>query len=104
MQGPERERRTFSIDMVQAGAQLLRVGRKSGSRAGPPLLLFNGIGGNIELVEPFARKLSREVIVFDLPGVGHSPLPRRPYRLKTIARLATAVLEHFGHRRCDTLG
>src|SRR5712692_6327411 len=80
--------RTFSIGMVRAGTQLLRVGRRGGSRPELPLLLFNGIGGNIELLEPFARWMSREIIVFDLPGVGHSPLPRWPYRLKGIARLA----------------
>jgi poly(3-hydroxyalkanoate) depolymerase len=94
--------RTFSIEMVRAGSQWLRAGRRAGS--GPPLLLFNGIGGNIELLEPFAQRMSREVIVFDLPGVGHSPMPRWPYRLRTIARLATQVLDHFGHRQCDTLG
>ena len=43
-----------TLRMVRAGTQLLRVGRKAGSRPGLPLLLFNGIGGNIELVEPFA--------------------------------------------------
>jgi poly(3-hydroxyalkanoate) depolymerase len=96
--------RTFSIEMVRAGTQWLRAGRRAGSRAGLPLLLFNGIGGNIELLEPFARWMSREVIVFDLPGVGHSPLPRWPYRLTGIARLAAQVLEHFGHQRCDALG
>ncbi len=90
--------------MVRAGTQLLRVGRRVGSRPGLPLLLFNGIGGNIELLEPFARWMSRELILFDLPGVGHSPLPRWPYRLKGIARLAAQVLEHYGHQQCDTLG
>jgi poly(3-hydroxyalkanoate) depolymerase len=100
-----RSPRPFSIAMVRAGAQLLRVGRTAGSGDGPPLMLFNGIGGNIELLEPFARSMpGRELIIFDLPGVGHSPLPRRPYRLKGIARLAAQVLEHFGHRRCDALG
>ena len=99
--GPARK---FSIEMVRVGTQLLRVGRKAGSRPGLPLLLFNGIGGNIELLEPFARSMSRELILFDLPGVGHSPLPRWPYRLRGIARLAAQVLEHFGHRRCDVLG
>jgi poly(3-hydroxyalkanoate) depolymerase len=94
--------RSFEVEMVRAGPQLLRVGRKPGR--GPPLLLFNGIGGNIELLEPFARWMSRELVVFDLPGVGHSPLPRRPYRMRGIARLAAQVLDHLGHRRCDALG
>jgi len=90
--------------MVRAGDQLLRVGRHEGAAKGPPLLMFNGIGGNIELFEPFARLLGRESILFDIPGVGHSPLPRRPYRLRTIAGLAGQVLDHFGHRQCDVLG
>jgi len=103
-QSTNQSQRPFSISMVRAGTQLLRVGRKAGSGSGLPLLMFNGLGGNIELVEPFARMVRRELIIFDLPGVGHSPLPRRPYRMKDIALLAAQVLEHFGHRQCDTLG
>ena len=94
----------FDVSMVRAGSQLLRVGRHPGSVKGPPLLMFNGIGGNIELFEPFARLLARESIIFDVPGVGHSPQPRCPYRLRTIAGLAAQVLDHFGHRQCDVLG
>ena len=78
----------LEIQMLRVGAQLLRVGRQAGSRRGAtPLLMFNGIGGSIELLEPLARAMpAREVIVFDVPGVGHSPMPRRPYRLRTLAR------------------
>jgi poly(3-hydroxyalkanoate) depolymerase len=91
--------------MVHVGEQLLRVGRTPGADTGLPLLLFNGIGGNIELLEPLARRLpEREVITFDVPGVGHSQLPRRPYRLGWIVRLACAVLDRYGHRQCDVLG
>jgi len=97
-------RRVFSISMVRAGTQLLRVGHKASTGGGTPLLMFNGLGGNIELVEPFARVMRRELIIFDLPGVGHSPLPRCPYRMNGIALLASQVLEHFGHAQCDTLG
>jgi poly(3-hydroxyalkanoate) depolymerase len=95
----------FSLAMLRIGAQLLRVGRQAGSGCGLPLLVFNGIGGNIELLEPLARAMpQRELISFDIPGVGHSPLPRRPYRLRHIARLAAGVLDHYGHRQCDVLG
>jgi poly(3-hydroxyalkanoate) depolymerase len=69
------------------------------------LLLFNGIGGNIELLAPLAHSMPRrEIITFDIPGVGHSPLPALPYRLSGIARLATRVLDHYGHVQADVLG
>jgi poly(3-hydroxyalkanoate) depolymerase len=88
---------------VRIGAQLLRVGRRAG--AGVPLLLFNGIGGNIELLSPLAQRMhGRELITFDIPGVGHSPLPARPYRLRQVAQLGVRVLAHFGHDRADVLG
>ena len=37
----------------------LRVGVRHGERKSPPLLLFNGIGANIELVEPFVAGAQR---------------------------------------------
>jgi poly(3-hydroxyalkanoate) depolymerase len=95
----------FSMTTLRIGRQLLRVGRRTASGRGLPLLMFNGIGGNIELLDPIARRLAgRELITFDIPGVGHSPLPRRPYRLRDIASLAASVLDHYGHGRCDALG
>jgi len=97
--------RPFATEMLQLGHQNLRVGRQAGEKSGIPLLLFNGIGGNIELLEPIARWMPRrEVIAFDIPGVGHSPLPAWPYRLTGIAHLATRVLDHFGHIQADVLG
>ncbi|MDE1949917.1 MAG: poly(3-hydroxyalkanoate) depolymerase [Burkholderiales bacterium] len=95
--------------MLHVDGQLLRVGRQAGRHAGRagglPLLLFNGIGGNIELLGPIAGWMpEREVITFDIPGVGHSPLPSRPYRMKGVARLAAGVLDHYGHEQADVLG
>ncbi|HOY36063.1 MAG TPA: poly(3-hydroxyalkanoate) depolymerase [Piscinibacter sp.] len=95
----------FAIQMLKVRSQLLRVGRQPGSGGGVPLLMFNGIGGSIELLEPLARSMpAREVIVFDVPGVGHSPMPRLPYRLRTLARWAEGVLDHYGHAQADVLG
>jgi len=94
----------FALEMLKIDSQALRVGRQAGSGVGVPLLLFNGIGGNIELLAPIARWMPRrEVITFDIPGVGHSPLPVLPYRLTGIARLATRVLHHYGHPQADVL-
>jgi poly(3-hydroxyalkanoate) depolymerase len=91
--------------MIRVGRQLLRVGHQRGADDAPPLLLFNGIGANIELLAPLAASMpGREMITFDVPGVGHSQLPPIPYRLSGIARLAAAVLDHFGRARADVLG
>jgi poly(3-hydroxyalkanoate) depolymerase len=46
----------------------------------------------------------REVITFDIPGVGHSQMPSRPYRMPHIVRLACGVLDHYGHSQADVLG
>jgi poly(3-hydroxyalkanoate) depolymerase len=95
----------FRAEMLQVNGQQLRVGRQRGLGDGVPLLMFNGIGGNIELLEPIARWMpEREVITFDIPGVGHSALPNRPYRMPGIARLAAAILDHYGHAQADVLG
>jgi len=97
--------RHFATKMLQLDSQILRVGHQAGKGTGIPLLLFNGIGGNIELLEPIASWMpDREVITFDIPGVGHSPLPPHPYRLTGIAYLAIQVLDHFGHMQADVLG
>jgi poly(3-hydroxyalkanoate) depolymerase len=67
--------------------------------------VFIGIGGNIELLAPLARALpGRELITFDVPGVGQSAMPARPYRLRHIAALAAGVLDHYGHAQADVLG
>jgi poly(3-hydroxyalkanoate) depolymerase len=84
---------------------VLRVGIRRGDKARPPLLLFNGIGANIELVEPFLKALDGpEAIVFDVPGVGGSPSPWLPYRPSTLARRSAQLLDQLGHEQVDVLG
>jgi poly(3-hydroxyalkanoate) depolymerase len=93
------------ISLRDVGGQMLRVGVRRGENARPPLLLFNGIGANIELVEPFLDALGgREAIVFDVPGVGGSPAPWVPYRPWTLARLSAQLLDQLGHPQADVLG
>jgi hypothetical protein len=61
----------MQISLHDIEGQMLRVGIRRGEKAAPPLLLFNGIGANIELVEPFLDALDGlEAIIFDVPGVG----------------------------------
>jgi poly(3-hydroxyalkanoate) depolymerase len=93
------------ISPREVGGQTLRVGIRRGNGLRPPLLLFNGIGANIELVEPFLDALDgAEAITFDMPGVGGSPTPALPYRLWSLARLSAGLLDQLGHEQVDVLG
>ncbi|GJH26318.1 poly(3-hydroxyalkanoate) depolymerase [Caballeronia novacaledonica] len=83
---------------VDLDGQLVRVGVRHGSDASPPLLIFNGIGANLELVEPFVEALRDVgVIIFDIPGVGGSPVPLAPYRFSTLCVLTDKLLKRLGH-------
>jgi poly(3-hydroxyalkanoate) depolymerase len=96
----------MEIRMVDVGGQPLRVGIQRGDPAKPPLLIFNGVGANLELLEPFARAMvGVEIVVFDVPGVGGSPAPLLPYRFWQLAGLAERLLVQLGYDGAvDVLG
>jgi poly(3-hydroxyalkanoate) depolymerase len=91
---------------VAVGGQQLRVDVRPGDRTRTPLVLANGIGASLELLQPFVDALdpSIEVVRFDVPGVGGSPLPRLPYRLPSLARLVARLLDRLGYATVDLLG
>ena len=97
---------------VAVGGQLIRVAVRPARRgwrtkpATTPLLLVNGIGASLELLQPFVDHLdpALEVIRFDVPGVGGSPLPAGPYRFTGLCRLMAQLLTELGHGRADVLG
>lgn len=94
----------LKIDYIDVDGVLLRVAIRS-ARGGTPLLLFNGIGANLELVLPFIEALhDHEVIVFDMPGVGRSPMWWVPRRFGGIARLTSHLLDRLGYRTVDVAG
>jgi pimeloyl-ACP methyl ester carboxylesterase len=86
----------------------LRVAQWSadgGERGEPALLILNGIGMNLELIEPLARALApRRVVAFDMPGVGKSPDPLVPYNAVTMAMTASVLLDRLGLDRVDVMG
>jgi poly(3-hydroxyalkanoate) depolymerase len=71
-----------------------------------PLLLINGIGASLELLEPFVRALDPacEVIRFDPPGVGGSAEPSGPYRFTGLCALIASMLTELGVDVVDVLG
>jgi poly(3-hydroxyalkanoate) depolymerase len=94
---------------VRVRGRQLRVSVRPGAGPGPvrtPLLLLNGIGATIEVLQPFVDALppELEVIRFDPPGVGGSPLPLVPYHMTTLAPLVGQLLRQLGHERADVLG
>ena len=96
----------MEIQLVDVDGQRLRVGIRRGSAETPPLLMFNGVGANLELVAPFIAAMPGvEIVIFDIPGVGGSPTPFLPYRFSSLARLADKLLAKLGYTgQVDVLG
>jgi len=96
------------VQMVTARGRQLRVATRPGSvgEGGPPLLLCNGIGASLELLQPLVDALhpSRAIIRFDLPGIGGSPAPALPYHLIGLPAMLEGMLSQLGHQEVDVLG
>ena len=101
-----RARRRSVTRTVVVGRTSLRIAVRPGTGGGPPLLLANGIGASLETFDPLLARIDPaiEVIRFDVPGVGGSPLPPRPYRFGTLAHLLAGLLDQLGHEQADILG
>jgi poly(3-hydroxyalkanoate) depolymerase len=98
---PQVETRTIIVR-----GQRLRVAIRSGDGTRTPLLLMNGIGVNLEVLQQFVDALDPaiEVVRFDVPGTGGSPAPLIPYRFSVLARLVTKMLDQLGYLQIDVLG
>jgi poly(3-hydroxyalkanoate) depolymerase len=92
--------------IVTVGGRNLRVSAREGTPGWPPLLLCNGIGASLELLQPFVDALDprRPVIRFDMPGIGGSPAPVVPYHLATLPSLLAGLLDRLGYAQADVLG
>src|SRR4051794_3534242 len=80
--------RTEQVRTVTAVRRTLRTSVRPGTDDSvPPLLLMNGIGASLEILQPIVDALDtrRTVIRFDVPGVGGSPRPVVPYVLSTFS-------------------
>ena len=71
----------------------IRVAIRRGGDVRPkPLLLLNGIGASLEVLEGFIAAMPGcEVIIFDVPGAGKSEAPVLPWRLHTYAKLTVSA-------------
>ncbi len=90
---------------IRVGSNILRTAVWEGKGPHRPLLVFNGIGANIELIAPLAEEFTdRDVIAFDAPGVGGSPSAAFPYRPWQFARMAAGILDELGYNEVDVMG
>ena len=96
----------FIFRTIELDGQRIRTAVRPGNGTLTPLLLFNGIGANLELVFPFVQALSPdlEVIAFDVPGVGGSSTPSTPYRFPGLATLAARMLDYLDYGQVCALG
>ncbi|MGH3231283.1 MAG: alpha/beta fold hydrolase [Streptosporangiaceae bacterium] len=100
---------TAEVRSLAVGGRQLRIAVRpglTGSARRPPLLLINGIGASLELLEPFVRAVDPGVAVirFDPPGVGGSAEPSGPYRFTGLCTLIASMLTELGVDVADVLG
>src|SRR4051812_45665326 len=84
--------------ITTAGRTLRAAVRPGTDDSVPPLLLMNGIGASLDVLQPFVDALDRRrtVVRFDVPGVGGSPRPVVPYNLSTFGPVLTGMLTRLG--------
>jgi len=106
MHSREEAVRPEGVRVITVNNQRLRVAIRPGNGSRNPLLLMNGIGVNLELLQVFVDALdpAREVIRFDVPGIGGSPSPAMPYTFLSLAHLVARMLDHLGYKQVDVLG
>ena len=78
------------------------------SGIGPPLVLIHGIGSHRQMWQPVLSRLEpeREVIAFDLPGFGASPMPPpgTPPGIESLTDLTTRFLDQLELERPHVAG
>ena len=73
---------------------------------GFPLLMINGIGANVDMLDATESALARRsrTIAFDAPGTGRSSTPIFPLAIVSIAQVAADLLDELGYAQADVLG
>jgi poly(3-hydroxyalkanoate) depolymerase len=89
---------------VAAGGQRIRVNMRQGS--GVPLVLCNGIGASLEVLDPLVEQLDPDstVVRFDVPGTGGSPTSIVPYGFPYLAWVVGRLLSKLEIGVVDVLG
>lgn len=82
--------------LIWVCAQEIRINIRWGT--GVPLVLCNGIGASLEVLDPFVEQLPSDLTVvrFDVPGTGGSPDSPLPYRFPYLTSVLGRMLVKTG--------
>jgi poly(3-hydroxyoctanoate) depolymerase len=90
-----------TYDITVRGTRLRVASRGQGE----PILLVNGVGANLSIWGPLARRLEgRRTLSFDAPGIGGSDTPRWPMRLPALADITRDLIAELGYEQIDVMG
>lgn len=91
---------------VATGGQRMRVNVRWGDGGGVPLVLCNGIGASLEVLDPLVQQLdpNMTVVRFDVPGTGGSPTSLLPYGFPYLAWVLGRMLSELELGVVDVLG
>ena len=92
-------------ELIPVLGQQIRVNVRAG--VGVPLVLCNGIGASLEVLDPLVAQLDPHttVVRFDAPGAGGSPDSPLPYGFPYLATVLGQLLRKLGlPHRVDVLG
>jgi hypothetical protein len=98
-------RPTALTQSVEVSGQHLRVSIATGEPGVTPLLLMNGIGARLELLQPLVDRLQprRTIVGFDAPEWA-SHRPALPYRLTHLSRMVDDMPRRGRDGPVDVLG
>jgi poly(3-hydroxyalkanoate) depolymerase len=97
--------RKTAESLIPVLGQQIRVNVREG--AGVPLVLCNGIGASLEVLDPLVEHLDPDttVVRFDVPGSGGSPDSPLPYGFPYLAAVLGQLLKKLGIKgEVDVLG
>jgi poly(3-hydroxyalkanoate) depolymerase len=93
------------VEWMTLGGNRIRVATRAGHN-GTPVILCNGIGASLELLQPLVDHLSptRTIVRLDVPGTGRSPTPTLPHTFPGLARALGCLLDRRDYRHTAILG
>ncbi len=93
--------RIYSDDV---GSFRLRIASTLDEHEGTPLLIFNGIGASLEILEPVLKRLSIPAVAFDMPGTGGSPAQYVGLRMSRFADIGLSLLDKLEIGTANIMG